>query len=298
MWWPVARARWDPLETMPVSPHARLTRRLLRIWAVALLVLLYLPIVMLVVLSFNQSRTVGLPFTGFTLDWYARALGDPILMGALWNSVLVAIAVAVLATIIGTMAAFPLVRGGIRYPGAARVFATLPIMLPGMLLGIGILIFLRRVLDMELSLLTVILGHLVFTTPFVILIVAARLQGFDRALEWAAADLGATPRRTVRHIILPLIWPAILAGALISVTLSIDEFIITFFTVGPQVTLPIYIYTQIKFGVTPEVNAIATLLLVATVGLLVLGTVGVRVGRRVRGQGRAPAADLVADRSG
>jgi ABC-type spermidine/putrescine transport system permease subunit II len=276
---------------MPVSPHARLTRRLLRGWALLLLVFLYLPIAMMVLLSFNSGRVVGLPFQGFTLHWYETALSNPILMGAVWNSVMVALIVAVLATIVGTMAAFPLVRAGIRYPGAARVVATMPIMLPGMLLGLGILIFLRRVLDLDLSLGTVVLGHLVFTTPFVILIVAARLQGFDSALEWAAADLGATPRRTVRHIILPLIWPAILAGALISVTLSIDEFIITFFTVGPQMTLPIYIYTQIKFGVTPEVNAVATLLLVATVGLLVAGSIGVRVGHRVRGRGRGSAQD-------
>lgn len=282
-------SRIDPLEGMPVGPHARLTRQVLRAWALVLLAFLYLPIAMMVLLSFNSGRTVGLPFQSFTLHWYETALSNPILMGAVWNSIAVALIVAVLATIVGTMAAFPLVRAGIRYPGAARVVATMPIMLPGMLLGLGILIFLRRVLDLDLSLGTVVLGHLVFTTPFVILIVAARLQGFDSSLEWAAADLGATPRRTVRHIILPLIWPAILAGALISVTLSIDEFIITFFTVGPQMTLPIYIYTQIKFGVTPEVNAVATLLLIATVGLLVVGSIGVRVGHRVRGS-RGPGS--------
>jgi len=112
--------------------------------------------------------------------------------------------------------------------------------------------------------------------------VAARLQGFDRNLEWAAADLGADPRRTVRHIILPLIWPAILAGALISVTLSIDEFVVTFFTVGPQLTLPIYIYTQIKFGVTPEVNAIATIMLAATLGIVLLGAAVLSIRGRLR----------------
>jgi ABC-type spermidine/putrescine transport system permease subunit II len=255
---------------MPVSPHARATRRSLKAWAIVLIAFLYTPIVLLVVFSFNEPRTPGLPITRLTLDWYEEAITNPILLDAVRNTILVAIAVGLLATIIGSMAAFPLVRGGIRYPGAARVLATLPIMLPGMLLGIAILIFLRRVLDLELSLLTVIAGHLVFTVPFVILIVAARLQGFDRNLEWAAADLGASPSRTVRHVILPLLWPAILAGALISVTLSIDEFVVTFFTVGPQLTLPIYIYTQVKFGVTPEVNAISTLMLVATLGLLAL----------------------------
>jgi ABC-type spermidine/putrescine transport system permease subunit II len=280
--------RIDPVETMPVSPYARLTRRAL--WLLALLVLafLYAPIVLLILFSFNEPRTPGLPITGLTLDWYEEALTNRVLLEAVWNSIVVALLVGVLATIIGTMAAFTLVRGRLRFPGAARVFATLPIMLPGMLLGIAILIFMRRVLDLQLSLLTVVAGHLVLTVPFVILIVAARLQGFDRNLEWAAADLGADPRRTVRHIILPLIWPAILAGALISVTLSIDEFVVTFFTVGPQLTLPIYIYTQIKFGVTPEVNAIATLMLAATLAVVLLGA-GLLVLRQRLRRGREVA---------
>jgi ABC-type spermidine/putrescine transport system permease subunit II len=274
--------RIDPLETMPVSPHARITRRVLWLLSALIMAFLYAPIVLLIVFSFNEPRTPGLPITGLTLDWYEEALTNRVLLEAVRNSIVVAVLVGVLATIIGTMAAFPLVRGRLRYPGATRVAATLPIMLPGMLLGIAILIFMRRVLDLQLSLLTVVAGHLVLTVPFVILIVAARLQGFDRNLEWAAADLGADARRTVRHIILPLIWPAILAGALISITLSIDEFVVTFFTVGPQLTLPIYIYTQIKFGVTPEVNAIATLMLAATLGVVLLIAGAFAVRRRLR----------------
>jgi ABC-type spermidine/putrescine transport system permease subunit II len=280
--------RIDPLETMPVSPHARITRTSLWLLAVLVLAFLYAPIVLLVLFSFNEPRTPGLPITGLTLDWYEEALSNRVLLEAVWNSIVVAVLVGVLATVIGTMAAFPLVRGRLRFPGAARVAATLPIMLPGMLLGIAILIFMRRVLDLQLSLLTVVAGHLVLTVPFVILIVAARLQGFDRNLEWAAADLGADGRRTVRHIILPLIWPAILAGALISITLSIDEFVVTFFTVGPQLTLPIYIYTQIKFGVTPEVNAIATLMLAATLAVVLLAAGLMAMRRRLRrGKGDA-----------
>jgi hypothetical protein len=131
---------------------------------------------------------------------------------------------------------------------------------------------------------TVIAGQLVVTVPFVVLIVASRLQSFDRKLEWAAADLGASPRRTLRHVVLPLIAPAILAGALICITLSIDEFVITWFTVGNQLTLPTYIYTKIKFGVTPEVNAVATVMLVAT--LLIFGIASVVLGR---GRRRLPA---------
>jgi ABC-type spermidine/putrescine transport system permease subunit II len=270
----------DPLETMPVSPFARPTRWILWLWAAILLVFLYLPIAFMVLFSFNEPRTPGLPIVNLTLHWYEVAAGNSLLLEAVKNSILVAVVVAFLATVIGTMAAFPLVRGRIGHPDAVRIIATMPIMLPGILLGIGMLIFFRRVLSLELSLWTVIAGHLVFTTPFVVLIVAARLQGFDRRLEWAAADLGANPRQTLRHVILPLISPAIAAGALISVTLSIDEFIITFFTVGPQSTLPLFIYTQIKFGVTPEVNAVATVLLAATLVVLLGAGLVLSSGRR------------------
>jgi ABC-type spermidine/putrescine transport system permease subunit II len=271
----------SPLETMPVSPFARQTRWLLKGLAAIILVFLYLPIGFLILFSFEEASTPGLPITGLTLSWYQKMLSDSAIQTAVLNSVIVAAAVAVLATVIGTMAAFPLVRGGIPRPGAARLLFTMPIMIPGVLLGIGLLIFFRRVADLNLSLVTVIAGHLVFTTPFVVLIVAARLQGFDRRLEWAAADLGADSRATLRHIVLPLISPAIIAGALLSVTLSIDEFVITYFTIGPQLTLPLYIYTQIKFGVTPEVNAVATVILVVTLGVFGLGSLVLSRGRRL-----------------
>ena len=269
------------LETMPVSPLAQQTRGCLSLVAAATLVFLYLPIAFLILFSFEQADTPGFPITGLTLHWYEKMLSDSAIHSALFNSVIVAVIVAVLATTIGTMAAFPLVRGGIRFPGAARILFTLPIMIPGVLIGLGLLVFIT-LLGIKLGLYTVIAGHLVFTTPFVVLIVAARLQGFDRRLEWAAADLGASNRQTLRHIVLPLIAPAIVAGALLSVTLSIDEFVVTFFTIGPQLTLPLYIITQIKFGVTPEVNALATVILVVTLGVFGLGSVLLGRGRRFR----------------
>jgi ABC-type spermidine/putrescine transport system permease subunit II len=214
-------------------------------------------------------------------------LNNRVLIRAVQNSIFVAAAVAGLATIIGTMAAFVLVRGRLRFPNVMRIAFTLPIMVPGVLIGVSLLIYFARVADFPLSLGTVIAGQLVFTVPFVVLIVASRLQGFDRSLEWAAADLGASPRQAIRHVVLPLIAPAIMAGALISVTLSIDEFVITWFTVGAQPTLPTYIYTQIKFGVTPEVNAVATVMLVAT--LLIFGLASVVLSRARRpGRRRAP----------
>jgi spermidine/putrescine transport system permease protein len=271
----------DVLEGMPVSRHARPIRWVFRVWAAIVLGFLYLPIAFLIMFSFEDSKTIGLPWTGFSTRWYEGLPQNTQLLQALGNSVEVAIAVAVLATIIGTMAAFPLVRSGLRFPNAVRILVTMPIMLPGILIGIALLIFLTAAFGLQLSLLTVVMGHLVFTTPYVVLIVAARLQGFDTALEWAAADLGASPARTLREIVLPLISPAIMAGALIAVTLSIDEFIVTFFLIGPQLTLPIYIYTQIKVGVTPEVNAVATVLLVATLAAFGLGGLAYSQGRRL-----------------
>jgi spermidine/putrescine transport system permease protein len=278
----------DPLETMPVSPYAGVTRWTLRLWFAALVAFLYLPIAFMIIFSFDEGATPGLPITGFTLHWYDEMLGNRQLLRAVANSVTVAAVVAVLSTIIGTMAAFVLVRGGIRYPSVTRIAFTLPIMVPGVLIGVSLLIFFARAADLPLSLATVTAGQLVVTVPFVLLIVASRLQGFDRRLEWAAADLGATPRQTIRHIVLPLIAPAILAGALISVTLSIDEFVITWFTVGNQPTLPTYIYTRVKFGVTPEVNAVATVMLVAT--LLTFGIASVALGRARRWSRRARLA--------
>jgi len=279
----------DVLEGMPVSGHARLIRWIFRAWAAIVMGFLYLPIAFLIMFSFEDSKTIGLPWTGFSTRWYEGLPQNAQLLSALSNSVLVAIVVAVLATIVGTMAAFPLVRAGLRFPNAIRILVTMPIMLPGILIGIALLIFLTRAFGLRLSLLTVVLGHLVFTTPYVVLIVAARLQGFDRALEWAAADLGASPARALREIVLPLISPAIMAGALIAVTLSIDEFIVTFFLIGPQLTLPIYIYTQIKVGVTPEVNAVATILLVATLAAFGLGALAYSQGRRLLRLRRRPS---------
>jgi spermidine/putrescine transport system permease protein len=274
----------DPLETMPVSRYAGLTRWGLRLVFALLVLFLYLPIVFMVAFSFDESSTPSLPIQGPTLHWYDVMLNNRQLLLAVENTVSVSLIVAVLATIIGTMGAFVLVRGRLRYPNGVRIIFTLPIMVPGVLIGIALLIFFSRALHANLSLMTVIAGQLVVTVPFVVLIVASRLQSFDRKLEWAAADLGASPRRTLRHVVLPLIAPAILAGALICITLSIDEFVITWFTVGNQPTLPTYIYTKVKFGVTPEVNAVATVMLFAT--LLIFAIAGLALGRSRRATGR------------
>jgi ABC-type spermidine/putrescine transport system permease subunit II len=159
---------------------------------------------------------------------------------------------------------------------------TLPIMLPGLLIGVSLLTFFTSVLHLTLSNQTVVIGQSVYVTPFVILVVASRLEGFDRSLERAAADLGANGYQRLRHIVLPLIGPAIFAGALFAFTLSLDEFVITLFLIGGGNTLPIYIYTQVKFGITPEVNALATLLIAASLTITAAAFVVPGALRRVR----------------
>jgi spermidine/putrescine transport system permease protein len=283
----------DVLDTMPVSPWAPALRWLLRIWAGLIVVFLYAPIALLILFSFEDSQTPGFPITGLTFRWYQDLPENTPLLSAVVTSVTIALVVSLASTLIGTMAAFPLVRANLSRPYALRVLLTMPIMLPGLIIGVGILVLLAGILSIQLSLLTVIAGHLVLTIPFAVLIVSARLQGFDRRLEWAAADLGAGPVRTLRYIVLPLIAPAILAAALISVSLSIDEFVVTFWTIGSQLTLPIYIYTQIKFGVTPEINAVATLLLLGTAATFAIGAlVATMVGRLRRGVRQRRAARL------
>jgi spermidine/putrescine transport system permease protein len=253
-----------------VSPRARLARLGLHGYAAGIYAFLFAPIVLLVVLSFSASRSGGLPVTGWTTHWYQVMWGDYQIHQALMTSLSLAAQVTVLSTVVGTMAAFPLVRAPIRFRNELRLAFVLPVMIPGLLIGVSLLVLFTSVLHLRLSTQTAVIGQTVYTTPFVLLIVAARLEGLDTRLERAASDLGATAYRRIRHVVLPLTLPAILAGALFAFTLSLDEFIITLFLIGGHNTLPIYIYTQVRFGITPEINALATVLLV--VSLTLVGT--------------------------
>ena len=251
---------------------------------------LFVPIVVLVLLSFNTSRTVGFPLKHFTLAWYRLLPDDVLIQDALSSSIRIGLWVTAISTVIGTAAAFPLVRAKMRYRGTVRVLITLPIMIPGLLIGVSLLILFTDVLKVQPGTSTAIVGQSVLVTPFVILIVAARLQGFDQNLERAASDLGANLVQRMRYVVLPLIAPGILAAALIALTLSIDEFIVTNFLIGSGQTLPIYVYNQIKFGITPEVNALASLMLLGTMLVFALGFAIPPIIRRVRLR-RAVAAD-------
>jgi ABC-type spermidine/putrescine transport system permease subunit II len=271
-----------------VAPRRRLVRAGLVGWAVLVYFFLFAPIVLLVLFSFNANSFGTLPITGWTTHWYRDAFNDFQIQDAIKTTLQVALEVTVLSTFVGTAAAFPLVRSNLPFRSGIRAALTLPIMIPGLLIGVSLLSFFTSVLHLALSNQTAVIGQSVYTTPFVILVVAARLEGFDRSLERAASDLGANTWQRLRHVVLPLIGPAIFAGAMFAFTLSLDEFVITLFLIGGGNTLPIYIYTQVKFGITPEVNAIASILIGASLTLSALAfglPAAVRAGRRKLAKG-------------
>jgi ABC-type spermidine/putrescine transport system permease subunit II len=276
-----------PRDAEIVSRHAGLTRGVLGGWAVLVYVFLFAPVALLVAFSFNANRYGTFPFTGWTTKWYGDVFGNYQIRDALTTTLKIALEVTIISTVVGTAAAFPLVRSRLPFRNGIRIGMTLPIMIPGLLIGISLLILFTSVFKLQLSPQTAVIGQAVYTTPFVLLLVAARLQGFDPALERAASDLGANTYRRLRHVVLPLIMPAVFAGALLAFTLSLDEFIITLFLIGADNTLPIYIYTQVKFGITPEVNALATMLLAASIFLLAVAIALPAAIRRIR---RRPSA--------
>jgi len=277
-------------EVEVVSPHAGLVKALLGTWAVLVYVFLFAPIVLLVLFSFNANKYGTFPFTGWTTHWYSEVFGNYQIKDALTTSLKVAAEVTVVSTIVGTAAAFPLVRSRLPFRSGITVAMTLPIMLPGLLIGVSLLILMTSFFHVQLSVQTAVIGQAVYTTPFVLLLVAARLQGFDTSLERAASDLGANTFNRLRYVVLPLIMPAVLAGAVMAFTLSLDEFIITLFLIGAHNTLPIYIYTQVKFGITPEVNALASLLLAGSLMLIAIAFLLPTVLRRSRSAVRARRA--------
>jgi spermidine/putrescine transport system permease protein len=268
-----------------LSRRGRIFRGLLGGYAIAIYVFLFAPIGLLVLFSFNANRYGTFPITGWTLSWYRDAFSDYQVQDAVRTTLKIALQVTVISAVVGTAAAFPLVRSRLPFREGFRIVLILPIMIPGLLIGVSLLVLFTSTFHRTLSPETAVIGQAVYTTPFVILLVAARLQGFDSALERAAADLGANSFQRLRRIVLPLIFPAILAGALFAFTLSLDEFIITYFLIGANNTLPIFIYTQIKFGITPEVNAVASMLLAGSLLLLALAFLLPQLVRRVRIRG-------------
>ncbi|MBC6440129.1 MAG: ABC transporter permease [Rhodospirillales bacterium] len=216
------------------------------LYAVWYLAFLYIPVLFLPLFSFNDSIYVTFPLKGFTLAWYGDMMDNPALLRALENSVKVGLTVALLSTFLGLFAAKAMTRYYMPGKGPLTSFIMLPLVVPGIILGIALLVI-TNLLGLPLSLFTIGLAHTLIGVPFAMLVLMSRLEGFDKSLEEASLDLGEGAFQTFWRVTLPLAWPGILASVLLTFTISFDEFILAFFLAGNEVTLPIYIWSQLRF---------------------------------------------------
>jgi spermidine/putrescine transport system permease protein len=259
---PTSYLRWQRVQSA-------FNKRALTWLAIAVFLFLYVPILILVIYSFNDNRAVGV-WSGFSTRWYAQLWNNRAVIDALKMSLWVAVWSTVISTVLGTMAALVLER--YRFYGRLTFDAILylPVIIPDIVMALSTLLFFVM-FAIPLSRYTILIAHVAFNISFVAIVVRARLADMDRRLEEAAADLGASEWVAFRRITLPLLTPGIAGGALLAFTLSLDDFVITFFVAGPNsTTLPVRVYSMIKFGVTPEVNAISTLMLVGSTVLVVI----------------------------
>jgi spermidine/putrescine transport system permease protein len=231
---------------------------------IAALLFLFVPLFVVVAFSFNDGGSVTLPFRGTTLEWYRGILSSDEFREAVANSAKVATVVAITTLLIGTLAAYGVTRARSRFRPVVAVLLFLPLTLPGLFLGLSLLVVFSRA-EISLSLSTVAAAHLVYVLPYYLLIAVAALQRLDPALEEIGADLGGGAWLVFRRVTLPQIWPILLAAALLAFLLSFDEFIITFFVIGPQSTLPLFIFSSLRRTVDPSINAISSLLLLVTI---------------------------------
>lgn len=248
----------------------RIGRRLLTVHGIISYIFLYAPILILFIFSFNDSRFASANWRGFTLDWYAQLFQDEAIGAALRNSLIVSLSSTLIATVFGTMVALAMERYTFRGKLAFDSLLYLPIIIPDIAMAVMLLLFFVLV-RMPLGHVTIIISHVAFNISFVAVVVRARLAQFDVSLEEAAQDLYADNWQTFRKVTLPLLMPGILGGALLAFTLSLDDFVITFFTSGPgSTTLPLRIYSMVKLGVTPEINALSAVMLFASFLLVLL----------------------------
>jgi ABC-type spermidine/putrescine transport system permease subunit II len=240
--------------------------------SVAALLFLVLPLAVVVLFSFHQTASLSFPFTGFSLRWYREVLSSAPFRAAAWNSLFVAAAVALSTLVLGILAAYGLSRTGSRWRAPLALLFFVPITLPGLFLGLALLVFFAQA-DVKLSLVTVVFGHFIYVFPYFLLIAKAALDRMDLAIEEAAADLGAGPWEAFYKVTLPQIWPVVIGAASLAFALSFDEFVITFFVIGSQSTLPLYIWSNMRRTIDPSINTISTLLLAVTLLLFVIAFV-------------------------
>ncbi len=253
-------------------------------YAIFYLAFLYVPVLFLPLFSFNDSAFIAFPLTGFTTKWYAEAFADTAMQHALWNSLKVGIATALLATILGLLAARALTRYRVPGGGAVLAFTNLPLFIPDIVLGISLLILLNAV-SIPLSLMTVVLGHLLICVPFAITVLMSRFDGFDKSLEEASLDLGETGWMTFWRVTFPLVLPGVISSLLLTFIVSFDEFLIAYFLAGTDTTLPIYIWGSLRFpSQLPKVLALGAMIIAASCVLVVFAewirSLGVEEGRR------------------
>ena len=266
---PTARERMEPARKPPKSFDRP---RFLKVFTGVFFVVLFAPIALVILFSFNSSRSLQ-DFQGFSLRWYQQFFESESLRGSLVASIEIALVTMVVATALGTALAFGLVRARTRWADAANVMMLVPLVTPEIVAGAsGLLIFTQ--VGLKLSLTTIILAHITFSISYVTVVVRARLAALGREVEDASMDLGATRWQTFRLVTLPALWPAVIASGLLVFALSFDDFVLSFFTTGesPQ-PLPVRIWTQIRFGVRPTINAIGTFMLVIStlsIGLALL----------------------------
>ena len=264
------RLPWRGMRRERIGPLDYWRRLWLQLFIAATFLFLYAPIITLIAFSFNNSRR-NIVWNGFTTKYYVKAWNNDGLIEAFTNSLTIAVVSTILSTVLGAMVALMLWR--FRFPGKAAYegFAALPIVIPEICMGVAMMAFFARVgwptgLPWPLNLGAITIAHVAFSFPFVAIVVRARMAGFNRELEEASKDLGATEWQTFRNVILPFMKPGLVAAALLAFTLSLDDFVITFFTSGPDtVTFPVKVYAMVRFSVTPEVNAASTVLIVITV---------------------------------
>ena len=241
---------------------------LMLIYAIGVYAFLFLPILIVIIMSFNSARFSTFPLEHFTLQWYGDLFADRTIWEAVKNSLTVAAATTMLTVPLGTLAAFSLSRYQFRLKPAFTAVLVVPLIVPGIIMGVSLLSF-YNFFSIRTSLLTVVLGHTALAMPYASLVIASRLQGFDLNLEEAAASLGAPYHRVFRRVTLPLLAPGIIAAALFAWTISFDEFIITFFIAGGAgQTLPLKIWSLLKFGLSPTINAISAIILLISLLLV------------------------------
>lgn len=265
-----------PSKKLPPGPLEYLRRWPIQAWLVGVTLFLYVPILSMILFSFNDVKD-SVVWHGFSLKFYEKAINDDSLIQAFGNSLTIAFFSTLISVVLGAMAAIVLWR--FRFPGKTAFDGALaiPIVVPEICMGVGMLVFFAKVLPWPgnlawpLNLGNIIIAHVSFSFPFVAVVVRARLASFNRELEEAAKDLGASEFRALMDVVIPHIQPSLIAGALLAFTLSLDDFVITFFTAGPDtITFPVKVYSMVRFSVTPEVNAASTILIVVTVLLTFL----------------------------